>query len=164
MIQTISRSIASFVRGIGGFASWVNILLPFIILIDVLFRYLFNISFPWLFELEWHLFGLIFLLGAAQTYLLDKHVRVDLFYNKWGGKRRKWIDILGIVLFLLPFCIVGFIYSLKYTLNSFEILEGSPDPGGLPLRFLIKSCIPLMFLLLFFQGLNKLLNLSQQDD
>ncbi len=162
MLRLLARGIKKLVSISGTLASWVNIILPFVVLTDVLFRYLFNISFPWLFELEWHLFGLIFLLGAAQTYLLNKHVRVDLFYNKWADNRRNTIDLIGVCLLLLPFCIVGFVYSLKFAMNSFEILEGSPDPGGLPFRFLIKACIPIMFLLLFLQGIQNLIQRFQK--
>lgn len=152
------------VRFGGEIATFMNILLPFVILADVLMRYVLNISFPWLFELEWQMFGFIFLLGTAQTYLLNKHVRVDLFYNKWGSGKRRTIDIVGNVIFLIPFCLVGVYYSARYAMNSWEIMEGSPDPGGLPFRFIIKSMIPLMFLLLLTQALSNLIDLIRADD
>jgi TRAP-type mannitol/chloroaromatic compound transport system permease small subunit len=163
-----SNIFTRIIKYFGRFGAFVNILLPFVILLDVLLRYLFSISFPWLFELEWHFFGMIFLLGAAQTYLIDKHVRVDLFYSKWGKNKKDWIDITGDIVFLIPFCLVGIYFGLKFSYSSFLILESSPDPGGLPLRFIIKSFIPLMFLTLLIQAIlnlkEKFQNLRSADE
>ncbi len=104
------------------------------------------------------------MLGAAQTYLANKHVRVDLFYNRFSQRRKNLIDKTGDLLFLLPFSIVGLIYSSKFAYNSFQILEASPDPGGLPFRFIIKAVLPLMFLLLIIQVISNLLNSRTENE
>jgi TRAP-type mannitol/chloroaromatic compound transport system permease small subunit len=117
-------------------------------------RYLFNTSFVFTQELEWHLFGFIFLMGAGYTLLHDGHVRVDIIYQRVGLKPRAWINLCGVILFLIPGCIMVITTSFKFALNAFEIMEGSPDPGGIPFRFVIKSCIPVGFTLLLLQGIS----------
>jgi len=86
--------------------------------------------------------------------LHDGHVRVDIIYQRLGIKGRAWINLLGVLFFLIPGCILVITTSWKFTLNSFSILEGSPDPGGIPFRFIIKGCIPVGFTFLLLQGLS----------
>src|SRR6056297_2505161 len=89
-------------------------------------------------ELQWYLFSLVFLLGAAYTLKQDDHVRVDVLYNWLSRRGRAWINVLGTVLFLLPFCAVVFWMSIPFVVDSWAILEQSSDPGGLP-RYPIKT-------------------------
>ncbi|MBK9254881.1 MAG: TRAP transporter small permease subunit [Saprospiraceae bacterium] len=137
----------------GKLSAWLNPLLVIIICIDVILRYIFNISSNWVIELEWHLFGLIFLWGSAYALQLDKHVRVDLFYAKMSEKNKNIIDILGSILFLIPWCIVGIITCFNYASNSFYIRENSPNPDGLPALYFIKYMIVFCFILLLLQGI-----------
>lgn len=125
--------------------------------IDVAFRYLFNKTSAASFELEWHLFATIFLLGAAYTLQQDKHVRVDVFYTKFSAKGKAWVNLLGTLLLLIPFCLVAFWESLSFVANSFAVRETSPDPGGLPARYIIKATIPIGFGLLALQGISTIL-------
>ncbi|HMP75803.1 MAG TPA: TRAP transporter small permease subunit [Kiritimatiellia bacterium] len=111
-------------------------------------------SNAWL-ELQWYLFALIFLLGAAVTLREDAHVRVDVVYHRLPPRRRAWINILGTVLFLIPFCVLMIWSSWAPVRNSWAIWEASPDPGGLP-RWPIKTAIPVAFLLLLAQGASDL--------
>jgi len=106
-------------------------------------------------ELEWHLFGLIFLLGAAYTLKHDDHVRLDLLYQSdWmGARKRAWVDLVGTVLFLVPFCLLVIVSSWPFVQSAFVHAEGSPDPGGLPYRWVLKATIPAAFGLLMLQGL-----------
>ena len=104
-------------------------------------------------ELQWYLFSLVFLLGAAYTLKQDDHVRVDVLYNWLSRRGRAWINVLGTVLFLLPFCAVVFWMSVPFVVDSWAILEQSSDPGGLP-RYPIKTAIPLAFLLVMLQGVS----------
>ena len=126
---------------------------------DVIMRYVFLSGSVGLQELEWHLFALLFLLGAAYTFKHEGHVRVDIFYkSRWIDKhRRAWLDLLGGLFFLTPFCLLIIISSIPFITNSFVMGEGSPDPGGLPWRFLLKSAIPLGFSLLLLQGIAHML-------
>lgn len=141
---------------IGRAVSWLTFLLVVIIVIDVALRYLFSITSAASFELEWHLFATIFLLGAAWTLQEDRHVRVDVFYHQFSDRKKAWVNLTGTLLFLLPFCVVGFWESLSFVQSSFELRETSPQPGGLPYRYVIKSTIPLAFLLLGMQAVSLL--------
>lgn len=128
-----------------------------VIVIDVLMRYLFNTTSAASFELEWHLFAAVFLLGAAYTLQHDKHVRVDVFYTRFSDTQKAWVNTIGTLFLLLPFCAVACLESVSFVESSFAVQETSPDPGGLPARYLIKSAIPIGFFLLGLQGINLLL-------
>ena len=130
------------------------ILLVSITFSDVILRYVFNSGSVGLQELEWHLFSAIFLLGGAITLREDKHVRVDLIYrSKLLKKRhRAFVDICGILFFLLPFCTVVIITSAPFVYDAYYHDEISPDAGGLPHRWVIKLTLPLGFLLIVLQG------------
>ncbi len=107
-------------------------------------------------ELQWYLFSLVFLLGAAWTFRHDVHVRVDVIYARLSRRKKAWINIWGTALFLLPFCALIVWTSWPVVVDSWARLEGSPDPGGLP-RYPLLTIIPLAFLLLMLQGLAILL-------
>lgn len=103
-------------------------------------------------ELQWYLFSAVFLLGAAYGLRENVHVRVDVLYGRLSTKAKSWIDLLGGLLFLLPFCWLMVQVSIPAVRNSWKILEASPDPGGLP-RYPIKTLLIVAFVLLGLQGL-----------
>ncbi len=153
------------IKKIGDACSWLSFMLVILISLDVFLRYVFNFSSASLYELEWHMFAVIFLIGSSLTLQRDEHVRVDVFYNKFSDKGKNIINLIGNIIFLLPFSIIIFYTSIPFVEDSFKILESSPDPGGLPFRFLIKSMIPISFLLLAIQGiLNVFKNLKNISD
>jgi TRAP-type mannitol/chloroaromatic compound transport system permease small subunit len=141
-------------RWIGEGVSWVTLGLVLVVFIDVVMRYGFNTSFVFTQELEWHLFAFIFLIGAGYTLLTDDHVRVDIVYQRLSPKARAWVNLIGVIVFLLPGCTMLIVTSWKFTYNAWTILEGSPDPGGIPYRFIIKGTITVGFLLLALQGIS----------
>lgn len=153
---------------IGRAVAWITLGLVLVVFIDVVMRYVFNISFVFAQELEWHLFAFIFLIGAGYTLLHDGHVRVDIFYQRLGFKQRAWINLLGVILFLLPGCILVIITSWHFVYSSWSILEGSPDPGGIPYRFVVKGTITVGFGLLCLQGvslgIHSLLQILGEED
>jgi TRAP-type mannitol/chloroaromatic compound transport system permease small subunit len=153
-IKWLARFIDKINEWVGRGVAWVTLGLVLVVFTDVVMRYLFNTSFVFTQELEWHLFGFIFLIGAGYTLLHDGHVRVDIIYQRLGSKGRAWINLGGVLLFLIPGCIMVITTSWKFAANSFAMLEGSPDPGGIPLRFIIKGCIPVGFVLLLIQGIS----------
>jgi TRAP-type mannitol/chloroaromatic compound transport system permease small subunit len=106
-------------------------------------------------DLQWYMFSLIFLLGAAYGLNQDVNVRVDVLYSRLSRKTQAWIDLLGTVLFLLPFSVVMLWVSWPAIANSWSIRETSPDPGGLA-RYPIKTVIIISFTLLVLQGLSQL--------
>jgi len=142
------------VEKIGKCVSWLSFLLVLVIVVDVSLRYLFSITSAASFELEWHLFAVLFLVGSAYALQQDKHVRVDVFYQRFSKKGKAWINLIGTIIFLLPFCFIAFTESLPFVQSSFSIQEISPQPGGLPFRWLIKSTIPVGFALLGLQGVS----------
>ena len=144
----------NWIDRMGRALSWVTTILMLVICFDVIQRYFFNQSQTWLLELEWHLFSLIFLLGASYALLHNKHVRVDVFYERFSDNCRDWVNIIGVILFLVPWVIIIITHGMDYMLNSFSFKEGSPQPNGLPARYIIKSVIVIGFVLLGIQGLS----------
>jgi len=106
-------------------------------------------------DAQWYLFSLIFLLGAAWGLRVDAHVRVDVVYSRLSEKAKAWIDLVGSVLFLVPFCVLMLWVSFPAVRASWSIRETSPDPGGLP-RYPIKAVILICFGLLLVQALSEI--------
>lgn len=154
-MKVIAQAIDRLNLLMGKLASWLCIALILLICYDVLMRNAFQRTDVIYFEVEWHLFAGIFLIGSAYALQQDKHVRVDVIYGKLSARTQAAIDLLGTLVFLTPFCYIGIKYGLIYTWESWLVGESSPDPGGLPARYVIKSLIPLAFLLLLLQGLSK---------
>ena len=154
VLKTLSSLIDKINEWVGRGVAWVTLVLVVVIFIDVVMRYLFNTSYVFTQELEWHLFAFIFLIGAGYTLLQDGHVRVDIIYQRLGLKGQAWINLLGVIFFLIPGCLMVISTSWKFALNSFMIMEGSPDPGGIPFRFIVKGFIPAGFFLLLIQGIS----------
>lgn len=144
----------------GGAVSWLVALLTVVTVYDVIARYVFRAGSVALQEMEWHIFALIFLLSAGYTLKKDGHVRVDLFYSKLSKRGKAIVDIAGTILLLLPFSILVIYTSSKFTITSFNMGEGSGDPGGLPARYILKGSIVLGFALLLLQGIAEILRNS----
>lgn len=138
---------------VGRYVSLLNLVLVLLICLDVALRYIFSYSKNWMLELEWHLFAIIFLIGASYALQHDQHVRVDVFYQKMSKTTQAYVNIIGTLLFLFPWLYVLIKTSSGFALNSWYMGEGSPNPGGLPARYLIKAVMPLAFILLALEGL-----------
>jgi TRAP-type mannitol/chloroaromatic compound transport system permease small subunit len=110
---------------------------------DVIMRYFFNDVSIGMQELEWHLFGAMFMFGIDYTFKEDGHVRVDVFYDKMSKRSQAWVNIFGAILFALPITLLILYFSIDYTYQAYEMGEGSADPGGLPHRWIIRSVIPI---------------------
>ncbi len=148
-------------------AGWVAMaLVPPLVLVgvwNVVGRYLGrwwgrNLTSNALLELQWYLFSAVFLLGAAYTLYQNSHVRVDVLYHRWSERRRAWMDLLGTLLFLLPFVVLILWVTTPTVWASWRIWEQSPDPGGLP-RYWVKSLPLLGFGLLLVQGIAQVVGL-----
>ncbi|MGJ3244866.1 MAG: TRAP transporter small permease subunit [Elainellaceae cyanobacterium] len=113
-----------------------------------------NLSSNIYIESQWYLFSLIFLLGAAYVLKYDAHVRVDIFYTRLSARGKAWVNLLGALFLLIPICIVVIFYSLPAVVNSWNVLEQSSDPSGLP-RYPLKTVIPVAFFLLGLQGVSE---------
>ena len=119
---------------------------------NAIFRYLGrflgqNLTSNAFLEGQWYLFSAVFLLGAGHVLQNERHVRVDVLYERLSKKHQIYIDTVGNILFLIPFCLFGIWSSWDFVVESFSLREMSPDAGGLP-RYPVKALIPLSFLVL----------------
>lgn len=155
-IKNYIRLINKLDKRIGTVVSWFTTLLVLVVCYDVLTRYLLKESSVAVQEIEWHLFSIIFLMGASFTLRSEKHVRVDLFYSRLSPKRKALINLLGTLILLIPFCLLVIYSSKDFVINSFNIGESSPNPGGLPARYILKAILPVSFFLILLQGIAQL--------
>lgn len=152
----LSLAIDGIVRWLGEQASWLWLVLVLVIVFQVAQRYVFGQGSIALEELQWHLYGVAFLLGLGFCLQVDRHVRIDVFAEQWSLRTKTWIELIGLVVFLLPFVVAVTYESGKLAYTAWQFGEISPAPGGLPYRWLIKGFIPLGFLLLGIAGLSRL--------
>ena len=143
---------------IGRAVYWLTLVMVGVGAYNALVRYLdrftgLGLSSNTYIELQWYMYSLIFLLGAAYTLKHDAHVRVDVLLARLTPRGRAWVNLAGTLLFLLPFCFFVIRMSWPTVYNSWAVWEVSPDPGGLP-RYPIKTVIPIAFALLFLQGIS----------
>lgn len=166
-LQSITKQIDRLNAWVGRAVSWLTLVMILIGAYNAIVRYLgryvgTNLSSNIYLELQWYLFSVIFLLGAAWTLKEDAHVRVDVLYAKISRRARRRIDILGTVVLLFPFSVFVFWTSWPSVMNSLGIREGSPDPGGLP-RYPIKLVILACFVFLLLQGVSELVRLLSEN-
>lgn len=152
-LRKISDGVGRLNEWVGRSVSWLTAGLVLLVCFDVITRYLLNDTQAWIVELEWHLFALIFLLGAGYAFKHDRHVRVDLFYAGFSKRDKALVNLVGGLFFLIPWCLLLMIVSGKYAWGSYLIGETSPDPGGMPARYLIKFSIALGMFLLLLQAI-----------
>ena len=157
----LSTGIDRFSVGTGKAVSWLIVVMVFVAAYNAIVRYAgrflgANLSSNAYIETQWYLFSLIFLLGAAYALQQDAHVRVDVLFARFQPRTRAWINVLGTVLLLVPFCIFLLLVSWPVVANSWRVREVSPDPGGLP-RWPLKMVIPVCFVLLVVQGISELI-------
>ncbi|MDW8288096.1 MAG: TRAP transporter small permease subunit, partial [Flammeovirgaceae bacterium] len=141
LLQKISRWLDTLSEKVGTIAEWTSTILVVLICFDVLMRYVFKLSSAALYELEWHLFSIIFLFGASNALKKDKHVRVDIFYQRMSLQKKAIVNLLGTLFFIIPFCLIVIKGCIPYIKVSYLMNEKSTDPSGLPMRYVSKSLI-----------------------
>lgn len=138
----------------GWIACVAMILMAANVFYDVVARYAFNEVSIAMQEMEWHLYSVVFLLGIPYALRTDGHVRVDVLYTNWSDKTKAWVNLVGAIIFVIPFaCLIG-IYGYSFAVDSYNMGEGSGDPGGLPHRWVIKALIPFAAVFMGSAGLN----------
>ncbi len=158
LLLRLADGIDRFQERFGRVVVWLSLVMVLVGALNAVARYTDRFtglglsSNMWL-ELQWYLFSLLFLLGAASTLRQDAHVRVDVFYGRLSAKGQAWVNVLGTVFLMLPFCGLMLWTAWPAVANSWAVMEASPDPGGLP-RYPIKTVIPVAFLLLALQGIS----------
>ncbi len=137
--------------------AWLTLLMVIATTAVVILRYAFDIGAISLQESITYMHGLVFMLGISYALRQDGHVRVDVLYARFGLRAKAIVNLVGHLVFLLPVCLTILISSWNFVYNSWHVLEGSAEVGGVPGIFLLKSLIPLMATLLLLQGISEFL-------
>lgn len=151
----LSYSLDRFSKYSGYIAAVLVVVLSLLVAYDAAVRYLFSAGSVALQELEWHLFDSIFLLGLSYALKHDKHVRVDIFFERYSVQTKAIVQILSMLLLLIPFSLFFLNDALDMTYQSYIQREVSSDPGGLTHRYLIKSMLIVAFILLLMQAISE---------
>ena len=152
----IAERIESVIDLFGKVASWLTLSIVLLIVVNVILRYSMSLGSVWAQELEWHLLAAMILFGISFSLLRGDNVRVDLFYANYTPQKKYIVDLVSAILTII--IAVFFVkLSINYVGQSFSIGEKSPDPGGIPMRWLVKSLIPIGFSLLALQGFAQML-------
>ena len=147
----IIHFLEGIIERLGVIARYSLLALVLLVAGNVLLRYFFSISPVPLQEFEWHLISPIALLGISYALKHRADVRVDVFYDRFSLKGRALVDLIGALMTIAIGAAIAWL-GLSYTEQSWQLMEGSPDPGGLPYRYLLKAFIPLGFAALALQG------------
>lgn len=150
-LLTLARLIDALTERVGRFAIWLVLAATLISAGNALFRHLMGESSNAWLEIQWYLFGAMFMLGAGYTLKHNGHVRIDIFYSRFGPRGRAWIDLAGGLLFLLPMAVLLAWLSWPMFHEAWTTREMSPDAGGL-VRWPVKLLLPVGFALLALQG------------
>ena len=139
---------------VGRTVAWLTLLMVLVTFLIVIMRYLFDSGWIWLQESVNWMHAAVFMLAAAYTFSREEHVRVDIFYRHFSPRVKAIVDAGGTLLLLMPVTVFLLVESWAYVVVSWEIREASAEAGGLvyPFPSLMKSLIPLMALMLMFQG------------
>ena len=162
MTPTLSYYLDLISKYAGVIAAFLVVLLSFLVAYDAVMRYLFSAGSIALQEVEWHLFDVIFLLGLTYALKHDKHVRVDIFFERYSKEKRAIVQIFSMLLLVIPFSLVFLADSVDMLTQSYLQNEISSDPGGLTHRYIIKGVLVLSFILLIIQAMSEILKAFQK--
>jgi TRAP-type mannitol/chloroaromatic compound transport system permease small subunit len=155
-LLSLSRLIDALSTLVGKFTMWLILATTLISAGNALVRKFFNSSSNGLLEIQWYLFAGVFMLGASYGFLKNSHVRIDFISSKLSDRGRNWVDVVGIVAVLFPFCIIGISLGWPFFLQAFTSGEMSQNAGGL-IRWPAYLLIPVGFALLMLQGVSELI-------
>lgn len=156
LAPALSARIERFVDALGRWTSWISVVIVVLMATAVLLRYLYSEGSVWEQELEWFLLSPLILFGMSYAMCHGEHVRVDILYARFSDRAKHVVDLAAALLTIVISVIIIW-YSIKYVQQAYVIDEGSPDPGGIPHRYLLKAFIPLGFGILALQGIASLL-------
>ena len=152
----LSQGIDTFTRWTGKRLAWLILVAIVISAVNAIIRKGFDVSSNYWLELQWVLFGIVFLLCSPWTLLDNEHIRIDIVNNLFSKRWRDIIDVIGHVFFLMPLCIVMIITGGPFFMRSVEVNEQSGNAGGLP-QWPAKSLIIIGFAFLLVQGISELI-------
>lgn len=151
-----SSLIDRFNNGIGKLTMWFILATTLISAGNAIVRKAFSISSNALLEVQWYLFAAVFMLGAGYTFLKNAHVRIDFVSARLTARTRNWVDVVGIVAVLIPFCLISIYLGWPFFMNAWNSGEMSQNAGGL-IRWPVYLMIPAGFSLLLLQGVSELI-------
>jgi TRAP-type mannitol/chloroaromatic compound transport system permease small subunit len=152
----MSRGIDAFTKWTGKRLAWLILVAVVVSAINAIIRKTFDMSSNSWLELQWVLFGVVFLLCSSWTLLDNEHIRIDIINNMLPKRVRDSIDVIGHIFFLMPLCVVMIITSVPFFVRSYRINEQSGNAGGLP-QWPAKSLIMIGFAMLLVQGVSELI-------
>ncbi len=155
-LLALSRAIDRVNEFIGKWVSWLILASILVSSVNAVVRKTFNMSSNAWLELQWYLFGAAFLLAAAYTLKQNEHIRIDIVYGMWSRRVQHWIDLIGHLFFLMPFCLLMVYYLVPYTLRSVRSGEMSTNASGL-IIWPAKALLLAGFVLLTFQGISEII-------
>lgn len=162
MLNQVARGIERLIDFSGRAVSWLTLLMVIITFAIVVLRYVFDIGWIAVQESTTYLHAMVFLIGAAYAMQHEAHVRVDIFYSRFNQTTRAWIDLCGALFMLLPFMFFLCWISWDYVIDSWDVMEGSREAGGLPGVYLLKSLILIMGGLLTLQATSQIIRAIQK--
>jgi len=157
-LARLSSRLDAFIGRLGKLSAWLGLVLVLLVAGDVIARYVWHVGSVAEQELEWHVLAVMAMLGASFTLQQGEHVRVDIFYQYYSERTKRWMDVLVPLLVVVPTALFIAAVSLQFVAMSYQVHEGSPDPGGLPARYLLKAFVPLGFALVAVQGVAMVLD------
>jgi TRAP-type mannitol/chloroaromatic compound transport system permease small subunit len=152
--RKLASGIDAFTVLVGRATSWLALALALVMGANVLLRYGFSLGWIWAQELEWHILVPICLLGMSYALQQGEHVRVDVLFQSFSPRTKHAVDIFAAILGML-LAIIVIRLSIPYLMQAWDANEGSPNPGGIDHRYIIKSFIPIGFALFFLQSLSE---------
>ncbi|MEY3264257.1 MAG: hypothetical protein RL717_1734 [Pseudomonadota bacterium] len=155
-LLSLSKYIDAINEKIGLTVSWALLLAVLICSGNAIIRYAFNMSSNAWLEIQWYLFGAIFLLASSYTLRRNEHVRIDVIVGKLSKRTQVWIDLFGFLLFLLPATLLILYFAVPFAMESIRNQEVSSNAGGL-IVWPAKALIPIGFLMLTMQGISELI-------
>ena len=156
-LKTALSAVEKFTEVTGRFISWATVTMVILVVLVVITRYFLGLGSIALQESVTYLHCLVFMMGFAFTLKHDGHVRVDIFYRRFSPKRKALVNLIGGLLFLIPFCLLIFFISWDYVLASWVIRETSAENNGLPFIYLLKTLMLLMPVTLLLQGIAEII-------
>ncbi len=156
--QAVAVALDKGVKAVGHTVMVANLVLMAAIVTQVVLRYAFNLNFPQLDEMQWHLYGLVTMIGVSYALTTDSHVRVDILHMQLSRRAQRIIEILGLTVLVAPFIYLMVDQGLDYFWESFRVNERSSSATGLPFRWAFKAIIPISFVLLGVAALARLIH------
>ena len=168
MLRKIADAIDALNEWIGTKVAWLTLAMAVVMFLTVILRYVFDLGWIWMQESVFFMHGILFMVAGGFTLKHEQHVRIDIVYDAISQRKKAIVNLLGTIFLLFPTCFVTFYYAFPYVQDSWTVLEGSMEAGGLPGIFLLKTIILIFPTLLALQGLamalRAILTLTNSDE